>query len=216
MSYIYKITNIKNNKIYIGKTNNTIEKRFQEHCQASKKVRNENRPLYKAMNKYGIENFKVELVEQCSPEVSSEREKYWIEYYGSFKYGYNATLGGDGTAYLDYDLIVKTYNLIQNQSQVAALLNVSPDSVAYVLKNYNITIRTSSEIMKEQYGQAVSMKDKKNNNILKIFNSYSEAGQWLIDNKLSNCKLSTIRTHISEVCNGKRKSAAGFKWERII
>ena len=31
MSYIYKITNIKNNKIYIGKTNNTIEKRFQEH-----------------------------------------------------------------------------------------------------------------------------------------------------------------------------------------
>ena len=77
MSYIYKITNIKNDKIYIGKTNNTIEKRFQKHCQDSKILHCENRPLYKAMNKYGVNNFKVEKVEECSPETASEREKYW-------------------------------------------------------------------------------------------------------------------------------------------
>ena len=47
-----------------------------------------------------------------------------------------------------------------------------------------------------------------------MFASYSEAGQWLIDNNLTGCKLGTIRTHISEVCNGKRKSAAKFVWKK--
>ena len=52
------------------------------------------------MNKYGIEHFHIELIEETdNPE---EREIYWIEKLGSFKNGYNATLGGDGKKYLDY------------------------------------------------------------------------------------------------------------------
>lgn len=66
---------------------------------------------------------------------------------------------------------------------------------------------------KEKYGVIVFMYNKQGE-FLKSFASYNEAGQWLIDNQLSNCKLSTIRTHISEVCNGKRKSAAGFIWKK--
>ena len=129
MSYIYKITNILNDKIYIGKTNSTIEQRWKQHCSDRKRTRCEKRPLYDAMNKYGIENFTIEEVEQCSPEEASEREKYWIEYYGSFKNGYNATSGGDGKPYLDYELIIKTYNEIQNQTKVAELLNVDVNSI---------------------------------------------------------------------------------------
>lgn len=59
------------------------------------------------------------------------------------------------------------------------------------------------------------MFDKKTLQLLKSFHSYSEAGQYLIDNELSHCKLSTIRTHISEVCSNKRKSAAGFVWKKL-
>ena len=55
MAYIYKITNDINDKIYIGKTNFSIEKRFQEHCKDAFRKRNEKRPLYNAMKKYGIE-----------------------------------------------------------------------------------------------------------------------------------------------------------------
>ena len=62
MSYIYKITNIKNSKFYIGKTNRTIEERFKEHCKDYKKRDYEKRPLYTAMRKYGAENFSIELV----------------------------------------------------------------------------------------------------------------------------------------------------------
>ena len=60
MAYIYCITNQINGKQYVGKTTQSITKRFKEHCQDYKRERNDKRPLYKAFNKYGIENFIVE------------------------------------------------------------------------------------------------------------------------------------------------------------
>ena len=91
MGYIYKIVNDINNKIYIGKTEFNIQKRFEEHIRDSQKE-HKNRPLYNAMNKYGIQHFKIELIEECNN--LEEREKYWISFYDSYKNGYNATLGG--------------------------------------------------------------------------------------------------------------------------
>jgi group I intron endonuclease len=131
MAYIYEITNDINNKKYIGKTEGTIEKRFQEHCRDAFRRRCEKRPLYAAMRKYGIEHFHISLLEETdNPE---ERECYWIEKLSSFKYGYNATIGGDGKKYLDYDLILKTYSKINNCNEVAKILNISSDSVRKVL-----------------------------------------------------------------------------------
>ena len=62
MSYIYKIINDINDKIYVGKTDFSIEKRFKEHCADAFRERNEKRPLYAAMRKYGIEHFHIELI----------------------------------------------------------------------------------------------------------------------------------------------------------
>lgn len=73
---IYKIYNDVNDKLYIGKTVSSIEKRFQEHCDDSKKERCEKRPLYNAMNKYGIEHFFIELIEECDLKELSEKEIY--------------------------------------------------------------------------------------------------------------------------------------------
>ena len=66
MSYIYKITNQINGKLYIGKTNRTIQERFKEHCRDYLKRGNEKRPLYSAMKKYGIRNFSIESIEECA------------------------------------------------------------------------------------------------------------------------------------------------------
>ena len=116
MAYIYQITNDINEKIYIGKTESSIENRFREHCNDAFRERNEKRPLYSAMRKYGIEHFHIKLIEETNdPE---EREKYWIEKLGSFKYGYNATIGGDGKRYADYDLIYSLYNQGNNYKQI--------------------------------------------------------------------------------------------------
>ena len=51
--FIYKITNTINNKVYIGKTLSSIEKRFTEHKEDSRRPQEQIRPLYRAMNKYG-------------------------------------------------------------------------------------------------------------------------------------------------------------------
>ena len=109
MSFIYKITNNVNNKVYIGKTAFSIEKRFKEHCRDAFKERQEKRPLYAAMRKYGIENFSIEIIEECEDLVSSDRECYWISQYKAFEKGYNATLGGDGKFLYNYIVYEKQH-----------------------------------------------------------------------------------------------------------
>ena len=74
MSYIYIIENDINNKKYVGKTNFSIEKRFNEHVQDSQKKREDERPLYKAMTKYGNEHFSIRELEEVNPEQANERE----------------------------------------------------------------------------------------------------------------------------------------------
>ena len=110
MAYIYKITNDINEKVYIGKTCNSIQKRFKEHCKDSSRLKLERRPLYSAMRKYGTDKFHIEAIEECAYNVAGEREQYWIEFYDSYKNGYNATLGGDGKPFYDYDKMLKLYH----------------------------------------------------------------------------------------------------------
>ena len=134
MSYIYKIKNNINEKVYIGKTNQTIIDRFIQHCKDSARIDRSNRPLYKAMNKYGVKNFSIEQIEECSLDIVNEREKYWIEYYNSFRSGYNATLGGDGASYLDYNLIYNTYKEVLSIAETARIIGCSEDSVRYIIE----------------------------------------------------------------------------------
>ena len=61
MAFIYVITNDVNGKQYVGKTNFSLERRFREHIADSKRERCNKRPLYSAMNKYGVEHFHIAL-----------------------------------------------------------------------------------------------------------------------------------------------------------
>lgn len=96
MAFIYVITNDVNGKPYVGKTNFSLERRFREHIADSKRERCNKRPLYSAMNKYGVEHFHIEQLEECSADDSAEREEYWITKLSTYGHtGYNATRGGD-------------------------------------------------------------------------------------------------------------------------
>lgn len=103
---IYKITNLVNNKIYIGKTVDDIYKRYERHwkdsmAEALKKCKYVSH-LHNAMYKLGRSKFKIECIESniSDKNILAEREKYWIEFYKSYdnKIGYNLTKGGEGGA----------------------------------------------------------------------------------------------------------------------
>ena len=213
MPYIYKIVNDINNKVYIGKTIYSIEKRFKEHCNDAFKERNEKRPLYTAMRKYGVKHFHIEIIEECQDlEKLSEQEIKWIKFYNSYYNGYNATKGGDGKILIDREKVINTYKQIQNISEVARQLNISKDAVTYILKNANIPIINRKQVLTKKLGHKVKCIDK-NNNVF-LFNSQMEAARWLQKNNYTTNKaLTKISYSIGRVISGKRKTAFGFRWE---
>lgn len=91
---IYKITNKINGKCYIGQSND-IHRRWKQELAPNAKL---NPHLARAFEKYGIDNFEFEIIEECKREQLNEREQFYIEIYNSInpELGYNKTLGGDG------------------------------------------------------------------------------------------------------------------------
>ena len=132
---IYKITNLINNQSYIGQSVN-ITKRWRGHKNISPNDHNYEYPLYKAFRKYGLENFSFEVIEECRIEELNEKEIYWINYYNSYKDGYNQTPGGNNCTHaivmteelLDkIDLLLSTTDLIQKE--IAQQCNISEEMV---------------------------------------------------------------------------------------
>lgn len=206
MAYIYQITNDVNGKVYIGKTERTVEERWAEHCRDYIRRDYEKRPLYAAMKKYGLEHFHIETLEETnSPE---EREIYWIEQKRSYKNGYNATMGGDGKKYIDYDIVIATYKEVQNRNEVARLLNISSDSVSTILKNANIKTLSLREAVQLATGKIVNQYDL-DGNFIQSFPSAKAAAEEL--GKVTPTSKGAT-SHISDVCRGKRKTAYGFIW----
>lgn len=88
---------------YIGQTKYTEEERWEGHCQEAFQVncKTYNTILSHAIRKYGVNNFKVTILEDnLSEDNLDEREIYWIDYYKTYykdsDYGYNMTRGGQG------------------------------------------------------------------------------------------------------------------------
>ena len=91
---IYKITNKINNHSYIGLSTH-LEDRWEYHKTPYNWKRENNKVLYKAIKKYGIDNFKFEILEECSVEELGGKEKYYIKKYNTYYNGYNMTAGGE-------------------------------------------------------------------------------------------------------------------------
>lgn len=107
---IYIIKNIINGKVYIGLSKNII-KRLIVHYNSGNRDKIPNQTIYKAMKKYGIENFKWGILEEVENKndrynLGELEKKYISEYKSSDKqYGYNNTGGGDGLLLLNKDII---------------------------------------------------------------------------------------------------------------
>lgn len=94
---IYIIKNNITDKVYVGQTVQSIEKRFKKHITLHL---NDETLLHRTMKIIGIKNFWIELIEQVPDEVANEREYYWIKYYYDKGLSYNEKIsigkcGGD-------------------------------------------------------------------------------------------------------------------------
>lgn len=96
---IYCFKNCVNGKCYIGQAVN-LQKRFKAHMKNFETQRYDT-PLYRAFNKYTLDQFEYSILETIEEEIEDLKltldnlEKQYIQYYNSYKEGYNQTLGGD-------------------------------------------------------------------------------------------------------------------------
>ena len=90
---IYKITNDKNKKAYIGRST-SVRKRLIDHIKSTVGISTiADQQVHKAMREEGLWNFKFELIETCEKTQLGEREKYYIDFFKTQSWGYNA-IGG--------------------------------------------------------------------------------------------------------------------------
>lgn len=212
MAFIYVITNDINGKQYVGKTNDTIEARYKYHLQDRRRRKCEKRPLYSAMNKYGIEHFSIEELEECSSEEAPAREAYWIDKLNTYHYGYNATRGGDGSLLLDYDRIFSVYQDILEIKKTAEICCCSPDTVSKIVRSNNVN---PVEIQRIQQKKKIGKKVK---NVTKniIFDTLADAARYIQQEGLSKDKTTQgISSHIRKAANEKGKKAYSFEWEWV-
>ena len=134
---IYKITNLINGHAYIGQSVN-IHRRFI--AATNPKNKSYDFPLYKAMRKYGIENFSFEVLEECDISDLDEKEIYYIAQYQTYgKNGYNQNHGGSQATH---------YNKLSDDlvSQIIIRLKTSLDDSETIGDEFGVTGRTIRSI----------------------------------------------------------------------
>lgn len=153
--YIYKTTNLINGKIYIGQKKSS--KILNSYIGSGSIMR-------KAIQKYGKENFKREIIDICnSHEELQEKEMYWIAYYNARnpEIGYNIKEGGNSSPCVEY---------VRNK-------------ISNTLKNHPVSEKTRkkmSEKTKEnaiKYKGTYGMTGKKQSDLCKEINSRIHKGK---------------------------------------
>ena len=142
--FIYKITNKLNGHSYIGQTIQNVKERFYQHCAIKCDKAVLNMAIHKAIQKYGKENFTLEILEEIDSTLLNDREKYWIEYFDTYKNGYNETLGGQQGAKpfksLNEGEIINQYKQGKSLRQIGRLFNIDKQTIKGVLIRNKIVL----------------------------------------------------------------------------
>lgn len=131
---IYKIENNITKKCYIGQAKD-IEKRWLKHRSEpfNEHSHSYDYPLYRAIRKYGIENFSFVILEECSVSELNQKEMEYISQHNAFFNGYNQTLGGDTSAVVEKEKILGIINDLENtdmfHKEIAEKWNISIEMV---------------------------------------------------------------------------------------
>ena len=92
---IYAIKNKINGKVYVGQAVN-IKRRFYDHFRELRAGNHKCKHFQSAFKKYGEDVFFSSVIEKCSNELLTEREQYWMDFYG-YKNTYNTAPAAGST-----------------------------------------------------------------------------------------------------------------------
>jgi group I intron endonuclease len=229
MGVIYKTTNLVNNKIYIGKRIFNKDKFFRNKYYGSGKL------LKEAINKYGLENFNREVLEEVDNYLLEEREIYWIKFYNStnLEIGYNLTIGGnskygrkighmsDETKKKISESIIKYFSENEGPFKNKNHSDETKEKISNKLKGRKLSdehVRNLAEghrglkYKKPPKPKKVKIDQRKkiiqlsfDGEFIKEWNSIEEASK----------SLDLCRSGISRACSGVYKQCGGYKWSYI-
>lgn len=173
---IYIIKNKINDKVYIGQTIQAVDERFKQHCKPSEHKRHKY-TLYRAMTKYGVENFYYEIIEENIPvEKLNAKEIYYIDKYNSYvkNNGYNSTKGGDGrliNKIQDIEYVIIEIRKGRFISDIAKEIGVHPYTIIRCLHRNGIK---NSRELKPEYVERPDLQIVSRDKVDKLFqNGYS-------------------------------------------
>jgi len=224
-SGIYKITNLINNKIYVGSTSDFIYRKY------SHKNKNNNTVISRAILKYGWNNFSFEILEYCDSELLAERENYYFNLLQPFieNNGYNILRTATSNGWLGHKhteeskkkMSESRMGLVPWNKGKTGLQKMSEDERTLRSKKYKgvgnpFYGKTHTEETKKQMSEHARTRDMSHCNKkviqidkitfkeIKIWDSISDASSEIFGTKKSSA--------ITAVCKGRIKSAGGFYW----
>lgn len=221
---IYIIKNLLNQKIYIGQSVN-IEERWKQHCAGYGITHNSAIDI--AIQKYGKDNFSLEILELCPRDKLNNKEIYYADLYDSYiPNGYNINICGEAFHNPKNDKEISCYNLLTGILIKTFSCTHEADRQGYLRQNivaaadqkgrsktaYNMVWQWGHErqipIIKplagKHGGKLVYRYNKDTGEFIDSFKSLADAERYL--NKPGGNK------NISAVCNGKRPCAYNYKW----
>ena len=215
---IYKIINLVNGKLYIGSAIN-IKARWINHKSKLLLKKHHSIKLQRSWNKYGEENFKFEIIEECDKYKLIEREQHYIDLYNSYNNGYNCSPKSYSC------LGIKRSNetkIKMSQSQIGNKNNLGKKR----------SQKTKDTLSKSLTGNTNRKGRKHSNKTIQLLreqrigrNSSSYNSTPILQYDLQNNFIKEWRDlislkdsgfhsgHISECCRGKLKRYSGFIWK---
>lgn len=133
---VYAVKNIKNNKVYVGQSRN-LQKRLLQHLAAAT-----DKPLHKAIQRYGINNFEFYVLEKCDESKLDSIEQEYIKKYNSAdeRYGYNISPGGNAVK-LTKDAVAQIISDLKHS-------DISSEEIGF---KYSVSGRTIRSINSGEY-----------------------------------------------------------------
>lgn len=201
MGFIYKIQNKENNKIYIGKTVNTIHERWMEHILDAEN--GDEALLHKAIRKYGKDGFHIDKIEECPCDVLNEKERYYIQLFHSHfrEGGYNMTFGGEGSIKYSDDEIISLWNNGLRAGEIAEKLGANANTISQRLK-----FLVEDGVVRKRYF------DSNKKSIIQ-YNIYGEPIKEWPSASEAEAQLGISRGQISRCCNKLQAIADSYLWK---